>query len=248
MGYDVTYHPITENEMNEWFFQPLLNDSAIEPLAEKYGFRTENYRHLMQSFRKKIAENEGVPFETYYGFQLAIIQGLFRRYDYFRGSAFSFLLDRKPVYRCYTKSFRDIVPPQLSRLSFRNGICHNYTGGVFIPPEQIIALLEGIEHNTEVRSWFRSHSIREDLLYTFEDEEYGVNQFVHLLKLAKADGLGILEATDVICIDGSCCSDERNCKDCNEFSADETKANTQLLELSISPFLKDVDSPIFKYL
>ena len=138
MGFDVTYHPITCDEMFEWYFEPLRDETAIDRLAEKYGFLVENYRHHIHVVKKHIADSvDDASFESVHGIMIAASQGLFRRCDYFRGCLFTDLVKSDNRFKKYVLSFSEIVPSEYRSMRFADGIEENWCGGVFIPPKSI---------------------------------------------------------------------------------------------------------------
>ncbi|MDR1054230.1 MAG: hypothetical protein LBL39_08640 [Planctomycetaceae bacterium] len=189
MGYDVTYHPITREEMNEWYFEPLRDDTVIDRLAEKYGFLAENYRHFMQSVKKHITEaHKNASFEQVHALMIAATQGLMRRYDYFRGSLMTFLVEEDKRFRKYVQSFAEFVPDKYKKMRFVGGIEENFCGGVYIPPEAVKVLIHDTENDPFVKN---------AMLKTFGDQEE-LDRFLNLLHYAEENQFGVLEATEVV--------------------------------------------------
>ncbi|MDR1141524.1 MAG: hypothetical protein LBL62_07515 [Planctomycetaceae bacterium] len=191
MGYDVTYHPITREEINEWYFEPLRDNTAIDRLAEKYGFLAENYRHVMQSVEKHIteaSENKNASFEQVHGLMIATVQGLMRRYDYFRGSLMTNLVTEDDRFLKYVQSFAEFVPDQYKKMRFANGIEENWCGGVYIPPEAVKVLIYDTENDSFVKN---------AMLKNFGDQEE-LDRFLNLLHYAEENQFGVLEATEVV--------------------------------------------------
>ena len=51
MGYDVSFHPISPEEMREWYFTPLTwiqqgQEEKVLALAAQYGIEAVSYTHL----------------------------------------------------------------------------------------------------------------------------------------------------------------------------------------------------------
>ena len=183
MGYDVTYHPISREEIIEWYFVPLQDDAAIDQLAEKYGFLAENYRHFIRSAKRHIADAApNASFELVHGLMIAIGQGLMRHYDYFRGCLFTCLIEEDARFKKYVQSFSTFVPDEYRSMQFAEGIEENWCGGVFIPPEAVISLIRDVENDSEIRA---------ALLFEFGGEEE-LNLFLDLLRYAARNELGVL--------------------------------------------------------
>lgn len=204
MGYDVTYHPITREEMLEWYFEPLRDDAAIDRLAEKHGFLAENYRHYIRSAKRHIEDaTQDASFESVHGLMIAVGQGLMRRYDYFRGCLFTRLVEDDPRFKKYVQSFSTFVPEEYQSMRFADGIEENWCGGVYIPPEAVGSLIHDIENDPAIRS---------AVLKNFGNEEE-LNRFLNLLRYAEGNKLGVLEATEVVFpFVGNCMSDFGNCE------------------------------------
>lgn len=117
MGYDVSFHPISPDEIQEWHFTPLTwiqqgQEEKVLALAMQHGiedFYAEKYLDTLrvgaetepdELFDKAMALHCGDP-------------GLFRDYYYTRGSAFSFLAEEKPEYARYFTPWAQVVPTAL---------------------------------------------------------------------------------------------------------------------------------------
>lgn len=156
MGYDVSFHPISPDEMNDWYFTPLEwvkhgQEEKVLALAARYGiedFYAEKYRNTLRVG----AETEpGELFDKSHGFYLAVIQGFFRDYYYTRGSAFSFLMEQKPEYARYVTPWKQVSPSAFSNPA-ENRIVENYCSGVYLSPAQVAQLLRDLEQNPKVHA------------------------------------------------------------------------------------------------
>lgn len=210
MGFDVSYHPISEQEMEAWYFQPLEwmragDADKVRQLAEASGmepFYIDKYLHTLQAGVQTTADEL---FDKSHSFYLAVVQGFFRNFYYIRGGAFTFLLEKDPAYRAYTKSWPAIWRKPWPNES-RSQLVENYCGGVYLPPEQVVRLLN--DHDQDAR-------VRQDLEEQFS---YGrIDVFLKALRAAKEQGVGLLEATEVVEPDpfdpnnSSCYSDLFHC-------------------------------------
>ena len=214
MGFDISWHPISQTEMRRWYFDRLPEVrrgdlSGLEAVLQRYqpgkakghqDFCRKSYREMLVQ-GTKIGPDE--PFAKTHGFMLAAVQGLFRPYYYTRGGAFSFLVAEYPELAAYTLPYEEIVGEQFpgpleSRLS------ENYSGGVFIPENQIPRLA----------SAYMNGSIRAQLEECFGS---ALPVFLKALGHAGKEGLGLLEATEIVEPDPldlastSCCSYLINC-------------------------------------
>lgn len=185
MGFDVSYHPISEDEIQHWYFDVLEDQNIISELAEKFNihpFYQERYKEFIQEVKN---EHHNV-FEKYHGFNIAIIQGFVRKYFYTRGSAFSFIIEKYPAFKEYTKHWQDILKNKFEG-TIHNQIFENYSSGVFIPNDKVEKLLNDYEHNENVRNILDEH-------YSHKR----ISVFLNALKFAQEHNLGLLEATEVI--------------------------------------------------
>ncbi|MDR3164776.1 MAG: hypothetical protein LBU13_04290 [Synergistaceae bacterium] len=186
MGYDVSFHPISKLEIQTWYFDMMKDDTKIDALASEYGiegFYKEKYRDTVR-IGQETANSEN--FDKTHSYYIATVQGFFRAFYYARGSAFSFLIEKKPEYRRYTEEWRSILGRDIAN-PVENIIIENYCGGVYIPAEQVIQLLSDYEEDAEIR-----HDIRD----IFDAGFHKV--FLKALGVPKELGTGLLEATEVI--------------------------------------------------
>jgi hypothetical protein len=205
MGYDISYHPIKETEIKAWYFDVLNDPELISGITEQHqvdDFYKEKYQQVI-NIGSGTQPNDS--FERSHGYYIAVIQGFLRKYYYTRGSAFSFLLEERPYFERYTRDFKTIVPESISN-PISNRIVQNYSSGVFIPAVQVTQLLEDYANDPTLKA---------DLDGFFSDGRIGV--FLKALADAKQQGLGLLEATEVVepnplnLNDSACYSNLFNC-------------------------------------
>ena len=115
MGYDVSFHPISPEEMQEWYFGPLTwvqqgREEKVLALAAQYGMEDFYAEKYLDTLRVGAGTGPDELFDKSHGFYIAVIQGFFRDYFYTRGSAFSFLVEQKPEYARYFTPWEQIVP------------------------------------------------------------------------------------------------------------------------------------------
>lgn len=126
MGYDVSFHPISPKEMQEWYFVPLAwvqqgQEEKVRAFAAQQGmedFYAEKYLNTL-------------------------------RVGAGTGSAFSFLVDEKPEYARYFTPWEQVVPDAFSNPT-ENRIIENYCSGVYLSPDQAAQLLRDLEQNKKV--------------------------------------------------------------------------------------------------
>jgi hypothetical protein len=186
MGFDVSYHPVSEAELKEWYFDALTDETMVDILIERFeiaSFCRQRYQDIVQAGRDT-APNQS--FDKTHAFYAAVVQGFFRTYFYIRGGAFTFVLEEKPEYRGYTMPWAEILGREITQ-PVKNQIVENYCGGVYIPAGQVTRLLADITSSEQVRA---------DLLKVFGEGTLDV--FVLALEYAQENGLGLLEATEVV--------------------------------------------------
>ena len=133
MGFDVTWHPISQREIRRWYFDRLAesaagNLSTINAILEeqKPGREAGYEEFCRKAYRDLLRQGAGIgpdePFDKTHSYLLAMVQGLFRTYFYTRGGIFSGLVATDPAMAAYTVSFQTIVGDRfggqmLSRIS-----------------------------------------------------------------------------------------------------------------------------------
>lgn len=200
MGFDVTWHPISQVEMHQWYFDRLLEArqgdyAAAMKLAEQHqmgqgaGYQEvckKGYRDLLEQGSRLGPED---PFDKTHSFILAMVQGMFRTYYYTRGGIYSALAEMVPQMAEYTLPFQEILgdrlQAQLHLGPIRNRVYENYCGGVYIPETQVPRLLADYEEG----------EIEGPLKQCFGST---LPVFLKALLHAKKMGLGLLEATEVV--------------------------------------------------
>lgn len=190
MGYDISYHPISLEEMKEWYFDRLPEAkngdfSGMEELGKRSGvddFYIQKYIDTMM-----VAANTGDEenFEKTHAYYLAVVQGFFAAYYYTRGTGFTFLVEERPEMKRYISSWEEIKSePVLCPVT--NALVENYSGGVYIGAAQVEELLVHCEKEDEV---YR-------VLVNFFEQNFPV--FLKALRDAAEHQKGLLEASEVV--------------------------------------------------
>ena len=140
VGYDVSFHPISPEEMREWYFTPLTwiqqgQEEKVLALAAQHGMEDFYAEKYLNTLRVGVETEADELFDKSHGFYIAVIQGFFRDYYYTRGSAFSFLVEQKPEYARYFTSWEQITPVSFPN-PMQNRIIENYCSGVYLSPDQ----------------------------------------------------------------------------------------------------------------
>ena len=196
MGYDVSYHPISPEEMDKLYFSQLkllkeTGKSNISEIVKERDFKgKEEYEDVIEEkyinvMDAAIKADTNEPFEKEHVFYLAVVQGLFHPYFYTRGTGFSILIEDIPSMKKYLTSWQDIKPMEIVN-EVTDGIVENYSGGCYIGYDNVVKLLDDYENDKEIKNCI--------------DEYYEQNSvtFIKALNYAKEHKVGLVEATEVI--------------------------------------------------
>lgn len=195
MGFDVSWHPISQKEMFRWYFDPLekvrIGDfSSLQFIAEEYQLgKAAGHEEVCLARYREIMETAaqvqpGDSFDKTHSFILAAVQGLFRTFYYTRGSLYSDLAAERPEMAAYTTPFQVILGDRLQN-PVENRIFENYCGGVYIGENQVPQLLDD----------YSSGRVKDSLESRFGST---LPVFLKALNHAKGEGLGLLEATEIV--------------------------------------------------
>ncbi|TPN85194.1 hypothetical protein [Aquimarina algicola] len=185
MGWDISYHPISEEQINTWYFDVLHDPNLIDELSIKYkieDFYKEKYKETINVGSE--TKNDDI-FDKSHGYYIAVVQGFFQKFFYTRGAALSF--SENLSLQKYFKKWSEIVPNEKLTQNVTNQIIENYCSGVYIPNHKVVELINDYKNNPE---------IREELDTLFSHNRITI--FLKALAFAKDHNLGILEATEVI--------------------------------------------------
>lgn len=192
MGYDISYHPVKESELNEWYFdldftRIVEGDySEVERLAEAYALDPDSVQYYKDLLATAVDTEPEAKFENTHGYYAAVVQGFYKKYFYTRGSGFSFLIDEHPYFKAYTKPWEEIIKYKYPNRIY-NQLQLNYSSGCYIPAAQVERLLADYQAGGQVKA---------DLDAFFSDGRIDI--FLTALNFAREHGDGILEATEVI--------------------------------------------------
>lgn len=192
MGFDISYHPIRKDQIDQWFFEPLqalkngesslVQKVADEQSAQNKSFFAEKYIDVMRAISSKDSK---VPSEKTILYGMAVISGFFTTYQYVRGTAYSFLLEEHPEMGKYCSPWKAFLPDWIAAPE-HECITENYSSGIYMNPSQVKDLLTDYETKTTVSQ------ILEDFF------ESNLEVFLTALRQAATSDAGIMEATEVI--------------------------------------------------
>ncbi|OWP83588.1 hypothetical protein BWK59_09755 [Flavobacterium davisii] len=189
-----SYHPISEKEINEWYcdlkFQSILDHVYYEIVknGRRFNLKEESlksYVEIMKMAAKNAQSKNN--FDEAHAYNIALVQGLFRKYFYLKDFSFSKLIDKKSYFERYTKKWQEIVKQEKDRLlKVNNKISGEKSGGIYIPYNKVIELLQ---------DYAKKGSVQDDLNAFFGEH---ITIFLSSLEYAKSNSLGILEAAGII--------------------------------------------------
>ncbi|MNG65960.1 hypothetical protein D3C87_455130 [compost metagenome] len=185
MGFDISYHPISEEQINTWYFEVIANPEKIEALASDHqidDFYKTKYQDTINAGRET---DQNDYFDKTHGFFIAVVQGFFETYFYIRGGALSFSENNQ--LDSYYKKWEEFIPLESLTKKVENRLVENYCSGVYISADQVVRLLEDYHNKVEIKSEL-------DQLFS----EGRISIFLKALNFAKEHGLGLLEATEVV--------------------------------------------------
>lgn len=185
MGWDISYHPIAEDQIKEWYFDVLLDQARLQKNADRYGIEPFYKQKYVDTIKVALETAPDAVFDTAHGYYIAVIQGFFNKYFYIRGGALSFL--ENDLINQYFKPWQQIIPENFANQKIQNQITTNYCSGVYIPKEKVVQLFDDYQSDATVKATL--------------DELFSHNRitvFLKALAYAKANELGLLEATEVV--------------------------------------------------
>lgn len=192
MGYPMTYHPISPDEMLQWYFEPLDNAERINKLAEKYGFQAESFHEFFTYGRDHLcSESEYLSelwFEETHGVMLASAQTFFAPYYLILDGVFSELLENHAnLFEKYCLPIHGFVPEKFRCMKFYDRLGEEErSSGVYIPPNQAKQLLHDLHNDSEIAV---------ALLKAFDPN--GFLLLYSALQDAVDTGRGLLEAVEI---------------------------------------------------
>ena len=193
MGWDISFHPISESELFEWYFDRLPeikrnNTRPAKKIAKKWGIPNLHIKNYINILKEGAKTKHSISFNSTHCYFCAIVQGFFRPYQYVRGAAFTFALEANPnLMEGYIKKWEDIVPPGFEN-PILNKLNYSYSGGAYLPNENLERLIHDYKTNPEVKDCMD---------YNLKGEK-NVEILFKAVHYAIDNGLGVLEATEVI--------------------------------------------------
>jgi hypothetical protein len=207
MGYDITFHPVSVEELQHYVFDvvdapELAGDRASQLTSdpEKLSLVAEVYRTLEQ-FRDSSLWSGDVHFGSTVAYCAAAIAGFLYPFWYSRGGAVTFLGQHDPsmleIFTSLTAVARGTVAEMPDESDGILGL--NYTGSGFIEPQRVGELLARLKHLAHVPLSRTGTVQRENLTVLDAVFDYdGLASLLGAVHYAIDHGLGLVEASDVV--------------------------------------------------
>jgi hypothetical protein len=197
MDFSISYHPISKDQMRQWYFdafEDLGVCSSLEQKIPKEQLKNHTkeevesyYKQKYKTIIKRSRELDYDNFNKWHAYFIAISQGFFETFFFVQGSAISGIIDPE-FHQTYVTDWSEVVPTDyIDGLYYTNKLQGAFSGGAFISPEQVKKLLKDYESDT---------LIKEMLEEQFSGKKIEV--FIAALKYASQNNQGLLEATKVI--------------------------------------------------
>lgn len=197
MDFSVSYHPITKEQMREWYFDAFEDIGVCNTLEQKIpekqlkkhtkeevvSYYKNKYKTIIERSRELDYDN----FNKWHAYFIAISQGFFETFYFVQGAAISGILDAE-FHETYVSDWADVAPAEyIEDLQYTNKLQDAYSGGVFISPEQVKKLLHDYKNDAFIKE-------------TLEEQFTGskIEVFLAALNYASKNDQGLLEATKVI--------------------------------------------------
>lgn len=187
MGWDITYHAFSPDEVKSVYFRGVQTPDHGRQVAADFNLDETDARELCECFAQAAQFGADTPFSKGHAFAMAAVAGYLRKYWYLRGSAFSFLIDEHPAFSRYTLDWRNLIPTKFVTPDFQGVIIENYCGGVFLGPDGLRQL--------------QADYLSDEVVKAHMDEFFSHGRlavFWKAVEFAIEHNLGLIEATDLV--------------------------------------------------
>lgn len=186
MGWDISYHPLAEEEIQSIYVDALRDGNHGRRLQRRFGLDRRQLDRLEECLQSARAVDGSASFQEGHAFHLAIISGCLRRYHYIRGGALSFMADDGPMRR-YISDWSSLLPARLHASGIHGRLTGNRCGGVYLSVTSLRALRQ---------DYYRDAHVRGCMDEVFSQGRLAV--FWQALDDAVGQGLGLIEASEVV--------------------------------------------------
>ncbi len=197
MDLSVSYHPISKEQMREWYFDVFEDLGAAEALKlripqeqlKKHSLEEVEtyYKEKYTTIIKRSRELEYDNFNKWHAYFIAVAQGFYEKFYFVQGAAMSSIIDVE-FHDTYVTPWKDVIESDyIEDLYVTNALQGPFSGGIYMSPENVKQLLHDYENDPD---------IKEIMDEQFEGKKIEV--ILAALKYASQNDQGLLEATKVI--------------------------------------------------
>jgi hypothetical protein len=210
MGFDVTFHPISKDQLQHFFFDVLDDPSKADARAKELAADAKRRKVISKLYKAlpKCLEDDDATVGTDFAVGAAIIAGFLHPYWYARGDAITFLAEKhEPKLVKLFVPLGKVTKSKISRLkdTTRGLIWGNESASGFIPPKNIAkvdAILDDLA-NQPGRGGLSK-------LETVVGDE-SLESIRAVLTYCRQNNLGMIEAADIVVpIANQCVTDFNN--------------------------------------
>lgn len=197
MDLSISYHPISKEQMREWYFDAFEDMGAADKLKVRIpeeqlkDHKLEDleayYQDKYKTMIKRSRELDYDDFNKWHAYFLAIVQGFFEKFYFVQGAAISSIIDPE-FHKTYVTAWEEVIPSDyIEDLQVSNKLQGAFSAGAYISPEQVKQLLTDYENDSEIKDIMDGQ---------FEGKKIAV--FLAALEYASKNNQGLIEATKVI--------------------------------------------------
>jgi len=197
MNFSVSYHPISPEQMNTWYFDVFEDLGEAEDLTvriPKEQLKENSQKSLEEFYKEKYLEMlkrsrnlDYGDFNKWHGYFLAIVQGFFEKFYFVQGCSVSAIHDMAFKHKYLTPWDKVIPSDYIEDLTFDSTLNGEFSAGAYISPTQVKELLHDYENDEYIK----------DLLEG-QFEKQKIEVFLAALRYASQNDQGVLEASRVI--------------------------------------------------
>jgi len=197
MDFSISYHPISEEQMKQWYFEAFEDIGVCNTLAQRIpekqlknhsredveSYYKDKYKTIIQRSRELDYDS----FNKWHGYFIAIAQGFFENFYFVQGSALSSIIDPE-FHETYVTDWKDVIPSDyIEDLQVSNKLEGPFSAGVYLSSENVKKLLTDYKNDS---------TLKELLDEQFEGRKIEV--LLAALEYASKNNQGLLEASKVI--------------------------------------------------
>ena len=197
MEITVSYHPITPEQMREWYFDVFEDICAADALTvriPKEQLKHDNLEELQDYYKEKYVsmlersrELDYDDFNKWHGYFIALVQGFFEKFYFIHGASLSSIHNLE-FNKAYMTPWEEVIEPDyIEGLRVSSKIQGQFSAGAYISAAQVKQLLHDYEHDAEIKEMLEDQ---------FEGKKIEV--FLETLKYASSNEQGLVEATKII--------------------------------------------------